>query len=252
MRNPNILLLLALTLAAAGSAFCAENPAKSPLADSGQLVLVVSENDSTPRAILTAFERSGGQWVLVFSCPAVVGTHGMGWGRGLQRADDSDPSEPVKREGDGKSPMGVYPLVRAWGYLPADSVRTSFPYERTTSSLICVDEARSEHYAMVLDRGQVSASVDSLPSHEDMLRRDDLYKYVILIGYNTPNAVPGAGSCIFLHVWRGEKSSTSGCTAVGEENIVRMLGWLDPLKNPLISDLTRKSYLRLKDAWGLP
>jgi len=67
---------------------------------------------------------------------------------------------------------------------------------------------------MIVHAARALAPGDSLPSHEDMLRPDDLYRYVLIIGYNTPKPVPGAGSCIFLHVWRGKDSSTAGCTAI--------------------------------------
>jgi D-alanyl-D-alanine dipeptidase len=252
MRPYSILTASMLALSAAVQIPGEAHGVQSPFAGARQLVLVVAETDSTPRARLSAFSREGGRWNPVFSCPAVVGKNGMGWGRGLQRDSDSDPAEPVKREGDGKSPMGAFALLCAWGYPPRDSVRTSFPYEQTTPDLVCIDDARSEFYNLVMSKKAATSGVDSIPSREDMLRPDDLYRYVIIIGYNTPKTVPGAGSCIFLHVWRGEDSFTAGCTAVAEEEIVRLLGWLDPAKKPVIVQLTWRSCERLRGRWGLP
>jgi len=56
----------------------------------------------------------------------------------------------------------------------------------------------------------------------------------MVIEYNTENPVAGKGSAIFLHIWRDENSPTAGCTAVSEENIVKLMKWLDPSLSPLI------------------
>jgi len=104
----------------------------------------------------------------------------------------------------------------------------------------------------MIDIGAERLDPDKLPSHERMLRDDDLYKYVVLVGHNTWKPKRGAGSCIFLHIWRGETTPTAGCTAMPEVAILRLLAWLDSDKNPVLVQLTREDYLRLKDAWGLP
>ena len=65
-----------------------------------------------------------------------------------------------------------------------------------------------------------------------MRRADDLYKYGIVIEYNTRPVVPGAGSAIFFHIWRDRATPTSGCIATAELGIVRILRWLDPAEKP--------------------
>jgi L,D-peptidoglycan transpeptidase YkuD (ErfK/YbiS/YcfS/YnhG family) len=60
----------------------------------------------------------------------------------------------------------------------------------------------------------------------DLAHGDDLYKWGVVVRYNE-GAVPGDGSCIFLHVWRGPDSPTAGCTAMAEENLLSVLGWLE-------------------------
>jgi L,D-peptidoglycan transpeptidase YkuD (ErfK/YbiS/YcfS/YnhG family) len=85
-----------------------------------------------------------------------------------------------------------------------------------------------------------------------MRRDDDLYRYLVLVGHNLPDPVPGAGSCIFLHIWRGSNEPTAGCTAMAESTILQLLSWLDRDKSPRLVQLSRKNYMRLKDIWGLP
>jgi L,D-peptidoglycan transpeptidase YkuD (ErfK/YbiS/YcfS/YnhG family) len=67
-----------------------------------------------------------------------------------------------------------------------------------------------------------------------MKRDDNLYKYGIIIEYNTDPVIKGSGSAIFLHVWKGEGIHTAGCVAISEENILKILDWLDPAATPLI------------------
>ena len=67
-----------------------------------------------------------------------------------------------------------------------------------------------------------------------MRRSDNLYKYGIVIEYNTNPVIKGYGSAIFFHIWRGKDVTTEGCVAVSEDNIIRILEWLDPTARPLI------------------
>jgi L,D-peptidoglycan transpeptidase YkuD (ErfK/YbiS/YcfS/YnhG family) len=198
------------------------------------------------------FARAEGSWKYLDSWPVVIGKNGLGWGRGLHRDADRIPGEPVKREGDGKSPAGVFGLLKAYGYPPADSVRTGLPYIQATPDIIGIDDVTSEFYNQVINLREKGLNPEKLPSHEDLLRNDDLYRYVIVVGHNLPRPQPGAGSCIFLHLWRGPGSYTAGCTAMEEKHMVKLLEWLDPADHPVIVALTRAGFERLKSRWGLP
>jgi L,D-peptidoglycan transpeptidase YkuD (ErfK/YbiS/YcfS/YnhG family) len=219
-----------------------------PTVEAEQLVLVVSNQESANKAVLQGFVRVDGEWKFNFACPAVLGKNGMAWGRGLHRENTRLSDEPVKREGDGRSPKGAYELLRAYGY--QKNVRIKFPYVETAPEMICIDDSRSEYYNMIVRDEKIADAPDT--SHEQMMREDDLYKYAILVGHNTDAPEKNAGSCIFIHIWRDSDSYTAGCTAVSEANIMRLLSWLDPAKKPCFVQLTRRSYLRLKEEWGLP
>ncbi|MBN1292108.1 MAG: L,D-transpeptidase family protein [Candidatus Latescibacteria bacterium] len=223
----------------------------SPIHNSRQILLVIAENDSVHAAKMFGFSRTGNTWQQTFTFPVVIGAKGLGWGLGLHDNADSDPAEPVKREGDGKSPMGIYRIEQSYGYLPREMVDTKLPYEKSGPELICVDDVESEYYNLVIDISEKGLDTNNLPSHEEMLRRDDLYKYTIFVEHNTP-AKSGAGCCIFLHLWSNEDSWTAGCTAMAEPEMVRLLSWLDPEQNPVLVQLTQKSYKRLCDRWELP
>ena len=81
--------------------------------------------------------------------------------------------------------------------------------------------------------------------------RVEPYRWGAVVAHNL-DQVPGAGSCIFLHVWEGAGVPTAGCTAMPEAEMLRLVRWLDRNKNPLLVQLPAAEYRRLRDAWKLP
>ena len=164
-----------------------------------QAILVEEIPGVAAQAKLTAWQRQMDRWEPAFApMVAAIGKNGFA------------PLEE-KREGDGRTPAGVYWLRSAFGYLP--KISTKLPYRRATDDDFWVDDPRSPQYNRWV-RGQPQAR-----SFERMKRDDDLYKYGIVIEYNTDPVVPGKGSAIFLHVWRDSDKPTSGCVALSEKNI---------------------------------
>jgi D-alanyl-D-alanine dipeptidase len=84
-----------------------------------------------------------------------------------------------------------------------------------------------------------------------MMRTDDLYKWGIVVAHN-PAAQPGAGSCIFLHIWKNSSAPTAGCTAMAEEDLVKLLRWLDPTARPILVQMPAANYQRFQSRLGLP
>ena len=64
--------------------------------------------------------------------------------------------------------------------------------------------------------------------HEKLWREDDLYDLVVVLGHNDAPAVPGAGSCIFLHVAAENYGPTEGCVALKREDLIALLAAIDP------------------------
>lgn len=138
-----------------------------------------------------------------------------------------------KREGDGRTPSGVFALRRAFGY--EEKVPTGIMYQRVTDRDFWIDAPDSLQYNQWV-AGDVPAYRSGGPrvSYEVLRRQDDLYKYAIVIEYNTNPVVPGMGSAIFLHVWRAANKPTAGCVAMAEIDLLRLLQWLDARQNPVI------------------
>ena len=177
-----------------------------------QVILVKGFNGMN--TTLTGWEKEDNAWHLIFeSMPAMLGKNGVA------RIFD-------KKEGDGRTPLGIFKLRRAFGYLP--SVETGLVYTQVTENDFWVDDPDSPQYNQWV-KGPPNAK-----SFEKLRRDDDLYKYAIVIEYNTDPIIPGKGSAIFLHVWRDDKTPTAGCVAVSEENLLKLLQWLDSKKEPVI------------------
>jgi D-alanyl-D-alanine dipeptidase len=193
-------------------AFIARNA--SQIGTSRQLVFAT--NTDAPSSLVTVhlLEKEGSAWKLAF--PAFRARIGE---KGFAPVDK-------KREGDGKSPTGVFPLGTAFGYAP--SVPTKTPYRQATDNDFWVDDVRSDDYNKWVSGRPGATSV------EKMKREDDLYKLGIVIEYNMNPIVKGKGSAIFIHIWRGEGEPTLGCVAMPEDKVLKLLGWLDSAKRPLI------------------
>lgn len=247
--------LLLLTLLAA----CDRKPTQAPAAAASealptgftiskqtqQLVTAVVDDWSSTHARLTLWQRTltgwepiGDQW------PAVIGKAGSAWGIGLAPAGREG---PTKHEGDMKSPAGVFAFRSVYGYAETPPRNWRMPYEQSTD-LECIDDPASDHYTKIVDRKQVASDWESA---EQMRREDTVYEWVVDVAHN-PDAKPGAGSCIFLHIWSDPESTTAGCTAMDKPKLEHLLNKLDPASKPLYVLLPRAEYRLVAPVWGLP
>jgi len=123
----------------------------------------------------------------------------------------------VKREGDGTTPFGRFP-VRAVLYRP-DRVtrpRTLLPLRAIRS-----DDAWSEDPA---DRGYNRLVKASARPGIDRLRRDDrLYDVILVLGFNDRPRVRGRGSAIFVHLARQGYAPTAGCIGLAPCDLLALL-----------------------------
>jgi D-alanyl-D-alanine dipeptidase len=163
---------------------------------------------------------------------------------------DVPPGVRPKKEGDGKSPAGVFSLLESFGYATAaESGIQTFPYRPLTPNTEGVDDPQSRSYNRIVE--YTPGAPKDWNSAEQMLRNDELYRWGVVVGHNT-KPFAGAGSCIFLHLWEGPTKGTAGCTAMPLEKIEALVRWLDASKKPLLVQLPREEYERLKKDWELP
>jgi L,D-peptidoglycan transpeptidase YkuD (ErfK/YbiS/YcfS/YnhG family) len=190
------------------------------LGSAQQVITVATDGYGTSYATLTGFERDGNGWRQVFGpWSAYVGRSGVApYGE--------------KREGDGRTPSGVYGFDFMFG-IYADP-GTHFPYRRVTGpNIVWDDDSNSANYNRWIDTNTGDAGVSPEPMYNA-----PSYNYGAVIAYNTART-PGLGSAIFLHVSHG--SSTAGCVALPTEQLLALLRWLDPARAPVIAIGTTES-----------
>ena len=223
-----------------------------PLAISTQMILIVTGDWKDSTGILYRYERDklGEKWKTTGSSfPVIIGRAGLAWGRGLHGNDLGD--GPVKHEGDGKAPAGVFKLTGIFGYTPSDGVNwLNMPYTHVDSCIECVDDTNSRYYNTIVDNRKVADK--DWNSSEIMKLSDNEYEWGIFVGHNSLPRLKGGGSCIFMHIWEGEGIPTSGCSAMKEENLIKILHWLNIKSFPVLVQLPQKEYEKYKNIWELP
>jgi D-alanyl-D-alanine dipeptidase len=218
---------------------------------SRQCLLVLTEKWTSTSGLLRAFTRPDASEVWKEEgeeIPVMLGKNGLGSGRGLTHLEFE--GAPEKKEGDNKAPAGVFHLISAFGYAPAQSASwVKLRYLPLTNKIEGIDDPKSRYYNRLVDRSKV-AKVD-WASSERMRRDDDLYKWGIVVDHNSA-ATPGGGSCIFLHIWKTPSTPTTGCTAMSEQNLIRLLRWLDPERDPILIQMPRSDYRSMRASYAWP
>lgn len=122
-----------------------------------------------------------------------------------------------KREGDGASPIGIWPVRRVW-YRPDKGAppETGVPVIALRPEDGWCDAPEDTRYNQWVP-------LPCSASHERMWREDGLYDLVAELGYNDDPPVPGKGSAIFLHVARPGYLPTEGCVALAENDLRAVL-----------------------------
>ncbi len=122
-----------------------------------------------------------------------------------------------KVEGDGGTPMGVWPLRRVL-FRPDREVRPecSLPVSAITPTDGWCDDPRHEDYNRPV-------SLPFSAGHEIMWRHDHLYDLVVVVGFNDDPPRAGVGSAIFVHLASADLAPTAGCVAFARDDLLWIL-----------------------------
>lgn len=126
-----------------------------------------------------------------------------------------------KREGDLRSPLGLWPVRYVW-YRPdrLPVPQTVLPVKALSPDDGWCDDVDSDLYNLPV----------KLPfgkSHEKLWRDDHVYDLIVVLGHNDDPPVKGLGSAIFLHLAREDYSGTEGCVALSLEHLRELLKTAD-------------------------
>ncbi len=145
--------------------------------------------------------------------------------RGVLRFDDQEYPcalgrsgvRTEKREGDGATPAGTFPLRQVL-YRPdkLSPPACGLPMRALApTDGWCDDPLHSGYNRLV-----------TLPfnaSHEALWRDDNLYDLIVVVGHNDDPPQAGLGSAIFIHCATADYAPTEGCVALAGATLLELL-----------------------------
>lgn len=175
-----------------------------PKGSSATKVLVV-DGTGGANADVRGCEKTKDGYKVEFSSAGHVGYNGIA-------------AAGAKKEGDGKTPSGVYDLNEGFGVNSKPS-EFSGGYTKVTSDYVWVDgnASKAGGYNTMQRKSQGYAG--------ESLYQTPAYDYAQVIDYNA-DRTPGKGSGIFLHVNTGS-GKTAGCVSVTKSHLKKIFAWED-------------------------
>ncbi len=127
-----------------------------------------------------------------------------------------------KREGDGRSPLGIWPMRRV--FYRADRLA------RPQTGLPCVALRPHDGWCDAADHRLYNRLITRpfAASHEQLWRDDHVYDIIVELGYNDDPVRAGRGSAIFLHLAKPDYSPTEGCVAIAQDDMLKVLKQAGP------------------------
>lgn len=130
--------------------------------------------------------------------------------------------KPLKREGDGASPVGSWTMRRMF----YRSDRMQRPRTGLKPQVLRDHDGWCE---TVGDRNYNRlVRIPYATSHEYMKRKDHLYDVVIELSHNERPRVQGHGSAVFFHLRQPDGGPTAGCIAVSARDMKIVLERIGP------------------------
>ena len=127
-----------------------------------------------------------------------------------------------KREGDGASPAGIWPIRHVY-YRPD---RLSAPQTALKTLALSPDDGWCDDPASPDYNRHVK--LPFAMRHEKFWRDDHVYDLVVILGHNDDPVVAGMGSAIFAHLARPDYSGTEGCVALALDDMLGLLAAAGP------------------------
>lgn len=145
-------------------------------------------------------------WKLVLETEALIGENGLG----------------KTKEGDGKTPIGVFRFIKAFGVL--ENPGTKMDYIQVDESHYWVDDGSSTYYNQLVSTDEIIIDWESA---EHICEYGESYGYVLATSYNSER-IQGRGSAVFLHCTSETAEATAGCVAIPEVYMEAIMKRVEP------------------------
>jgi len=122
----------------------------------------------------------------------------------------------MKREGDGRSPVGVWAIRKVLYRPDVGEPETALPKAAIAADDGWCDDPDDAAYNRPI-------KLPHRASFEKLWRDDHMYDRVVVLGHNDDPPVPFMGSAIFLHLARDGFAPTEGCVALSRDDLEAVL-----------------------------
>lgn len=191
---------------------------KLPLENTRQAMIVKSTNITDMKITFEAYEKDdNNQWNLILSTNGVVGKNGM---------------SPDRHEGDMTTPEGIFGFLFEFGIAPNPGTNMEYRQIHPNDYWSSVP-SEEEYNTWVTYQGDPEERFGS--DKYEALYHIPLYKYGAALDFNYgSNKIIGKGTAIFFHIAPYSGGGTAGCVGIPEAELVEVLKWMTPEKNPKI------------------
>lgn len=223
-----------------------------------QALVGLADSWTSNEVALRRWESEGDAWRAVDSAAWIArsGRNGLGWGVGVH--ESLAKARGImggweKQEGDRRSPCGVFDLGPVCGYDPEPQRHPKIEYIQVGARDLWISDPDSEEYN-THRRVAGDQPLSEWEQKQQMTFDDPCHRLKVFVRHNAPPKVSrGAGSAVFLFIWRDNgRLPTTGSIGMPEERVRELVAWLDPEKRPLLVLLPKEVYKVAKGLWGLP
>jgi L,D-peptidoglycan transpeptidase YkuD (ErfK/YbiS/YcfS/YnhG family) len=128
----------------------------------------------------------------------------------------------LKREGDGASPAGLWPIRRVlYRSDRGDRPQTALPVQAIGPEDGWCDDPADPNYNRPVKHPYGARA-------ERLWREDGVYDLIVVLGHNDDPPIAGLGSAIFLHLARPDYAPTEGCVAMARPDLEALLAMARP------------------------
>jgi len=187
---------------------------RNSLGSPSKIILIKSMNWVNPHAQMSFWRKKpSGDWMPEGDVSVVqIGKNGLGFGWDL-KSYASHLLAPVKVEGDGKTPLGIFLLGKKFGKNSARYFKQKENFLLLNAGTECIDDVDSPYYNQIVETKEGNVLVEKQWSSSELMFNEPLYRQGLFINYHS-NAAARAGSCIFMHLQNPQKIGTAGCVSM--------------------------------------
>ncbi len=213
------------------------------LGSPSKIIFVLAPQWNSSRANLTLWQKKKGtDWTKHSqNIDVMIGRSGLGLGLEWYHLERLLKNAPLKHEGDGRSPFGLFLLGEKFGKLPATEFKQTENFIELNEGTLCVDDTQSPYYSRIVETTKSNNIVKADWKSAEVMYKEPFYQQGIVIDYTTKGS-ERSGSCIFMHLENSAVKGTSGCIATQKVHLDKIFQFAKDYEPVMIAILTESFF----------